>query len=99
MYFVLLFSLSALQYVSQVRGEEGQCVWYDSCGWDQDYGPNGGNNIHFLNCDYTGPAKPASDEQTELIKEVCPHMYTEGEVIFKICQLPRFIMSDSSLGS
>ena len=75
-----MFCFSTLQFVSQVTAEDGQCIWYDTCGWDQDYGPDGGNEVHFLNCHYTGPAKPASDEQVELIKELCPHMYTEGEV-------------------
>ena len=57
-----------------------QCVWYDTCGWDQDYGPDGGNMVHFLNCHYTGPPKPATTEQVELVRELCPHLYTEGEV-------------------
>ena len=64
----------------QVTAQEGQCIWYDTCGWDQDYGPDGGNQVHFLNCHYTGRAKLATDDQIELIKELCPHMYTEGEV-------------------
>ena len=67
--------------------EDGQCIWYDTCGWDQDYGPDGGNEVHFLNCHYTGPAKPATNDQIDLIKELCPHLYTEGEVglFFVLC--------------
>ena len=57
-----------------------QCVWYDICVWDQDYGPDGGFGVHFLNCHYTGPPKPATTEQVELVRELCPHLYTEGEV-------------------
>ena len=80
MQFFLLLCLTLVQYAASVSGEEGQCIWYDTCGWDQDYGPDGGNQVHFLNCYYDGPAKPASDEQLELIKEICPHLYTPGEV-------------------
>ena len=81
---ILLFWVTALQVICGVATEDGQCIWYDTCGWDQDYGPDGGNEVHFLNCYYNGPAKPASDEQLELIKEICPHMYTPGEVLSTI---------------
>ena len=53
---------------------------YDTCGWDADYGPDGGDQVHFLNCHYTGPAKPATDEMLEILQEVCPHLYANGEV-------------------
>ena len=76
---MLLLMLLCLQGLA--HADEGQCIWYDTCGWDQDYGPDGGNYIHFLNCHYTGPAKPATAKQMELVKEVCPHLYTEGEVV------------------
>ena len=39
---------------SQRRGAgHGECVWYVVCGWDQDYGPDGGHQVHFLNCHYS----------------------------------------------
>ena len=66
--------------LKNVASRGNQFVWYDVCGWDEDYGPDGGNEVHFLNCHYTGPAKPASEEQVDLVKELCPHLYTEGEV-------------------
>ena len=56
---------------------KNQCVMYDSCGWDQDYGPDGGNQVHFLNCHYTGPPKPATFEMREILQEVCPHLAEE----------------------
>ena len=62
--------------------DKGQCIWYDTCGWDPDYGVDGGNGVHFLNCHYTGLAKPASEEQVELVKDLCPHLYNEDEVRF-----------------
>ena len=71
------FSIS----VQGVSGQEaGHCIMYDTCGWDADYGPDGGNQVHFLNCHYTGPAKPATDEMLEILQEVCPHLYANGEV-------------------
>ena len=42
--------------LKNVASSANQCVWYDVCGWDQDYGPDGGSEVHFLNCHYTGPA-------------------------------------------
>ena len=51
--------LAVVAVVAQEE-EEGHCIWYDTCGWDQDYGPYGGNHVHFLNCHYTGPGRPAS---------------------------------------
>merc|ERR1711942_53675 len=82
---VVFFSLS----LSPVLSSEGhgECVWYDVCGWDQDYGPDGGNRMHFLNCHYSGPAIPASQQQVDLVKEVCPHLYTEGEKLNLCCSL------------
>jgi len=69
------------------HAEKGQCIWYDKCGWDIDYGPDGGHGVHFLNCHYDGPAKPATAQQIELVKEVCPHLYTEGEELNLCCSL------------
>ena len=66
----------------------GHCIWYDTCGWDTDYGPDGGNKVHFLNCFYEGPGQAADEEQLALIKELCPHMYTEGQVGYH--HLPSF---------
>jgi len=67
-------------HVQGVSGQEaGHCIMYDTCGWDADYGPDGGNQVHFLNCHYTGPAKPATDEMLTILQEVCPHLYANGE--------------------
>ena len=49
---------------------DGECVWYVVCGWDQDYGPDGSHQVHFLNCHYSGPAIPTSEQQVDLVKEV-----------------------------
>ena len=61
-----LVALLVLAVVSGLEAEpeeaEGECIWYDICGWDQDYGEDGGNQVHFLNCHYEGPPKPASQE-------------------------------------
>ena len=75
--YFLLFLLSA----GQSRGQqEGHCIFYDSCGWDPDYEDGiGDNEIHFLNCAYDGPAKRASPEQLEILRDACPHLYTGGE--------------------
>ena len=54
-----LVALLVLAVVSELEAEpeeaEDQCIWYDICGWDQDYGEDGGNQVHFLNCHYEGP--------------------------------------------
>ena len=62
------------------RGQEpGHCIFYDVCGWDPDYEDGiGGNQVHFLNCTFDGPAKRASQEQLEILEEVCPHLYPGG---------------------
>ena len=79
-----LVALLVLAVVSELEAEpeeaEGQCIWYDTCGWDQDYGEDGGNQVHFLNCHYEGPPKPASQEMLDILKDTCPHMYQGGEV-------------------
>ena len=59
--------------------DEGHCVWYDACGWDPDYAGNDPSKIHYLNCHYTGPAKPATEEMLELLAETCPHLYEGGQ--------------------
>ena len=83
--------LAVVAVVAVVAEEEGHCIWYDTCGWDQDYGPDGGNRVHFLNCHYTGPGKPASAEQTEIIREICPHLFTEGEPLTLCCSLRQLV--------
>ena len=73
----LLFLAAA----SIARGQQpGHCIFYDSCGWDPDYEDGiGGNAIHYLNCAYDGPAKRATNEQLEILRDACPHLYTGGE--------------------
>ena len=73
----LLFLAAA----SIARGQQpGHCIFYDSCGWDPDYEDGiGGNTIHYLNCAYDGPAKRATNEQLEILRDACPHLYTGGE--------------------
>ena len=73
--FFILLSLST----RDTRAEEGNCIWYDTCGWDPDYAGNDPSKIHFLNCHYTGPAKPATDEMLEILAETCPHLYEDGQ--------------------
>ena len=75
-YFLLL-----LVSLASCSGQQpGHCVFYDSCGWDPDYEDGmGGNQVHFLNCAYDGPAKRASQEELEILRETCPHLYTGGE--------------------
>ena len=75
-YFLLLL----VNLASCLAQQPGQCIFYDSCGWDPDYEDGmGGNQIHYLNCAYDGPPKRASQEQLEILKEACPHLYTGGE--------------------
>lgn len=35
------------------------------------------DTIRNLNCAYDGPAKAANSEQTEIIREICPHLMPE----------------------
>lgn len=60
-----------------------KCIWYDTCGWNPNNKPD--DTIHFLNCNYTGPPKPADQESVSLVKEVCPHLYTEGQELNLCC--------------
>ena len=71
---------SAAGLEAEPEEAEDQCIWYDICGWDQDYGEDGGNQVHFLNCHYEGPPKPASQEMLDILRDTCPHMYQGGEV-------------------
>ena len=82
--------------------EAGHCVMYDACGYDPDIGNDG---VHFLNCHYTGPARHASDQQLEVLREVCPHLYNDGKVrkyfiigVSKIFHIsaPRSLLQSSS---
>ena len=76
-----LLMISALMAICARGQEAGHCIMYDSCGWDLDYGHDGGNDgLHFLNCFYDGPAKTATDDMLEILKDVCPHLYNDGEV-------------------
>ena len=83
----LIFLLLLAKSLVAQEPSKNQCVMYDSCGWDQDYGPDGGNQVHFLNCHYTGPPKPATDEMKEILKEVCPHLAEEVCLISKIIEI------------
>ena len=82
MRFCVLFLQIALHLVHGQDGneEDGHCIMYDTCGWDQDYGEDGGNYVHFLNCAYDGPPKPASREMLDILQDACPHLYENGQV-------------------
>ena len=75
-YFLLLLLTVALAGGQQ----PGQCIFYDACGWDPDYEDGiGGNQVHYLNCAYDGPPKRATQEQLDILEEVCPHLFTGEE--------------------
>jgi hypothetical protein len=38
--------------------------------------------VHILNCEYTGPPKSASQEQFQLLRELCPHLVPEVRFIY-----------------
>ena len=84
LHIILLFLHISLQLVGATQDliaddGEGHCIWYDACGWDPDYAGNDPSKIHFLNCHYTGPAKPATEEMREILAETCPHLYEGGQ--------------------
>ena len=93
---LLLLSLSlhhagAVQDVLADDADEGHCIWYDACGWDPDYVGNDPSLVHYLNCHYTGPAKPATGEMLEILAEACPHLY-EGGAPQNLCCSKRQLM-------
>ena len=47
--------------------------------------------VHYLNCHYTGPAKPATGEMLEILAEACPHLY-EGGAPQNLCCSKRQLM-------
>ena len=51
-------------------GADADCVWYGKCGRD----PKFGDDRHVLNCVYDGPAKEASKNDLETLREICPHL-------------------------
>lgn len=57
-----------------LTGVKSDCVWYDQCGDDPEFG----DGLHGLNCVYNGPAVKSEDpEMIVLLKQACPHLLTE----------------------
>lgn len=81
----LLLNLSTSTAFSSydMYAKDGQCVWYDTCGKDPAYPAS--DTIHNLNCEYKGPAKQASGEQINLLKEICPHLMPEDGSVPDLC--------------
>lgn len=50
---------------------DGHCIWYGKCGVDPAYPPE--DILHILTCPYTGPAKPAAQNDISKLLKACPH--------------------------
>ncbi|KAL3891662.1 hypothetical protein ACJMK2_003914 [Sinanodonta woodiana] len=65
---LVLISTIYAQVFSQNDEEPPHCIWYGQCGT--------GSNMGNLNCNYTGPAKPLTDQEgLDILKLYCPDLY------------------------
>jgi len=98
---LLLWLAAAGVSVSAVAADgSGHCVLYDVCGQD----PSAKDQPHrLLNCLYDGPAKKASEEDKQLLSDVCPHLMQDD---LRLCCSTRqlkdlkqnFILPENLLG-
>ncbi|KAK6626498.1 hypothetical protein RUM44_008971 [Polyplax serrata] len=76
---VIIQNILLSRLVNTVRAED-HCIWYGDCGESPEK-----EGMH-INCEYTGPAKPAQRETKSILKKWCPHyFYREGGDSISTC--------------
>ncbi|XP_013786239.1 Niemann-Pick C1 protein-like [Limulus polyphemus] len=70
---IFYFALTCILFtLTGVLGEEGQCIWYGTCG-QSDFGKD-------LPCRYDGPPKPLRNNKTVSdLKKICPELVSDEE--------------------
>ena len=82
MWWKILILLNCLKLI------KADCVWYDKCGDDPDYG----DGLHGLNCVYNGPPIKINDSEVRiLLQEACPHLVDQNEFCCSKGQIQTFI--------
>ncbi|XP_050411924.1 NPC intracellular cholesterol transporter 1 [Patella vulgata] len=70
---VYLLLASLVEEINSVRDDNGQCIWYDTCGQDP-------LTDKTLNCVYNGPAKQLNGTTgLKILQKYCPSLYTGRE--------------------